>query len=165
MTGSDGVSHRRCRWLAAALALTLAAPVAAHCNPERKAKVEYRKKERLRQKAIKQVTTRVEEYLLAMRWRDFQEASRFYEDTTDQVTFLQRMTDPLARHPTVEEAMIDFVLVDEANERAEVRVSLNEIDAVNRNLVARSDTLLWYFSDRSLPKEWFLVPVVTLAPE
>lgn len=165
MMGSDAPGRRSLRWLPLVLALSLAAPMAASCNPERKAKMEYRKKERLRQKAIKQVTERVNEYLLAMRWRDFQEASRFYEDTADQVVFLQRMTDPMVRHPTVEEAAIDFVLVDEANERAEVRVSLREVDEVSRTLVDRLDTQLWYYSEKSLPKDWFLVPVVALEPE
>jgi len=148
-----------------ALALALAAPMAASCNPERKAKMEYRKKERLRQKAIKKVTERANEFLLAMRWRDFQEASRYYEDTNDQVVFLQRMTDPMAKHPTVEEASIDFVLVDEANERAEIRVSLREVDEISRTLGDRTDTQLWYYSEKSLPKDWFLVPVVALEPE
>ena len=100
-----------------------------------------------------------------MRWRDFQEASKYYEDTNDQVTFLQRMTDPLAQHPTVDEAVVDFVLVDEENTRAEIRISLREVESTTLNLVDRTETQLWYLSDRSLPKDWFLVPVVALEPE
>jgi|ETNmetMinimDraft_26_1059896.scaffolds.fasta_scaffold59469_2 hypothetical protein len=152
-------------WLATAIALTLATPTLAPANPERKAKVEYRKKQRLHEKAIKAVRKRVDEYLIAMRWRDFQEASKYYEDTNDQVTFLQRMTDPLAQHPTVDEAVVDFVLVDEENTRAEIRISLREVESTTLNLVDRTETQLWYLSDRSLPKDWFLVPVVALEPE
>ncbi len=152
-------------WLAAALALTLVCPPATAGNAERKAKVEYRKKQRLREKAIKAVRKRVDEYLIAMRWKDFQEASKFYEDSNDQVSFLQRMTDPLAKHPTVDEASVDFVLVDEENTRAEVRISLREVDERSLNLVSSTETQLWYLSDRSVPRDWFLVPVVALQPE
>ena len=163
-TGAGAGVRRTAATLAVAFTLALLGTSLASCNETRKAQAEYREQERQRTKAIKKVTERVEGYLLAMRWRDFQEGAKFYEDTVDQVAFLQRMTDPSRRFATVDETRVDFVVVDETNERAEVQVTYTEVDPATLSLGSRSDTLLWYFSGKKLPKDWFLIPVVALEP-
>jgi hypothetical protein len=160
MTGSRTLASL----LSLVVLLGVVAPTLGGCNETQRKQREYSKAERLRKKAMKDVGVRAHEYLLAVRWRDFQEASDFYEKIPDQVSFLQRMTDPRSHHPVVETFEVDYVLVDEGSSRAEVRVSLSEVDHLTQRLRSRDETLLWYRSEESKPKEWYLVPVVVIEP-
>lgn len=152
-----------------ALALTLMlavviAPLSA-CTEEQLAQQEYKKLERQRKKAMTDVSLRASEYMLAVRWHDFQAASAFYEDVADQVSFLESSTSPAMAPRVIESYTVDYVLVDESRERAEVRLTLREINPTTQILETRNDTLLWFLSDRIPPKQWYLVPVTVLRPE
>jgi len=132
------------------------------CTAEQRQQQEYRKEQKARKKAIAEVTERAEAYMLAVRWRDYQTASEFHQDVEQQVAFLQRMSD--SSHSTIESYSVDFVIVDEDCENAEVRLTLSEVEYTTQMLRSRTDTQLWYLSD-VVPKEWYLVPVEVLSPE
>lgn len=155
------------RWKAPivfAVILGFVVPVVAACNAEQREQQEYRRLEKQRRKAMSDVQERAEAFLLAMRWRDYQTASGYYEDTDLQVDFLRRMTEATGAAPTIESFTVDYVLVDEDGERAEVRVTLSEVDYRTQRLETRSETQLWYLADDATPKEWYLVPVEVLSP-
>ena len=154
---------RRTPLLSILLLLGFVSTAMLACTEEQRQQREYRQEQKTRKKAIDAVTERAEAYMLAVRWRDFQAASVAYEDVGQQIAFLQRMTD--SPQSTIESYAVDFVLVDEAGERAEVRLTLSEVEYTTQRLRSRTDTQLWYLSDKSMPKQWFLVPVEVLLPE
>jgi len=145
------------------LLIALSTTALPSCNEEHRKQQEYKQEQKTRKKAIAAVTERAEAYMMAARWHDFQTAAEFYEDVEQQIAYLQRMTD--TPQSTIESFNIDFVLVDETGERAEVRTTLNEVEYTTQMLRSRSDTQLWYLSDKGKPKEWYLVPVEVLSPE
>ncbi len=153
------------RPMAMCVILALALPALSSCNEEQLARAEYRQKEKKRKKAMKDVGERAHDYVLAVRWKDFQKASEFFEDSADQVAYLEAMTDPRRSYPVIESFSIDYVVVDEDNTHAEVRLTLKEVDDLTQSLTTRSDTLVWYLSDTAIPREWFLMPVVMMEPE
>lgn len=157
--------HDGFRLLALALALTIGGAPLSGCNEEQRQQREYRKAERQRKAAMKAVSERSAEYMLAVRWRDHQAASEFYEEVDDQVAYLEASTRPGVEPRVVESYTVDYVLVDESRERAEVRLTLREVDPATQVLETRNDTLLWYLSERTKPKQWYLVPVEVLKPE
>jgi hypothetical protein len=150
--------------LVLALALGLVVPILDGCTEEERTQREYKKAERQRKKAMTEVGDRAEAYMNAIRWRDYQAASLFYETIEDQLAYLQRSVNGVGQ-PTIENINVDFVLVDEVSERAEVRVTLTEVEYTTQKLGSRSETLLWYRSEETKPKAWFLVPTVTIEPQ
>lgn len=146
------------------LALCLLVPVIDGCTEEQRTQREYKKSERERKKAMGEVGDRAEGYMNALRWRDFQAASLYFETIEDQLAYLQSSTHGVGQ-PTIESINVDFVLVDKESERAEVRVSLTEVEYTTQKLQSRSETLLWYRSEETKPKAWFLVPTVVIEPE
>ena len=154
----------RSKILLFALALVVVRPVLGGCNETQRTQREYKKSERLRKKAMTEVRERSSDYMNALRWRDFQAASGFFESVEDQTAYLQRMADGIGQS-TVETISIDYVLVDKEAERAEVHVTLSEVEYVSQRLQTRTQTLLWYLSDLNKPKQWYLVPTVMVEPE
>jgi hypothetical protein len=146
-----------------ALALGLFVPMLEGCTEEQRTQREYKKTERDRKKAMGEVGDRAEGYMNALRWHDYQAASLYFETIEDQLAYLQRSTHS-AGAPTIESINVDFVLVDKESERAEVRVSLTEVEYTTQKLQSRSETLLWYLSEETKPKAWFLVPTVVVEP-
>lgn len=150
--------------LIVALALCLFVPVLEGCTEDQRTQREYKKAERLRKKAMAEVGDRAEAYLNAIRWHDYQAASLFYETIEDQLAFLQGSTHGVGQ-PTIDSINVDFVLVDKESERAEVRVTLTEVVYATQKLQSHSETLLWYRSEETKPKAWFLIPTVVMVPE
>ena len=154
---------RATQLLSVLLLLGFVSTVMLACNQEQLQQQEYRQAQKTRKKAIEAVTERAETFMQATRWHDFQSGAEAYEDVEQQIAYLRRMTD--SPQSTIESFSVDFVLVDEAGERAEVRLTLSEVEYTTQRLRSRTDTQLWYLSDKSLPKQWFLVPVEVLSPE
>ncbi len=152
-------------WVLASILLLGSVGVQSGCDEKTREKMEQQRKERQRKKATKNVGERAHEYMIAMRWHDFQAASEFYEKADDRVAFLKSSTSPGASYPVVESFTIDYILLDEENTKAEVRVTLNEIDAATQMLGTRGETLLWYQAVELPEKPWCLVPVVVVQPE
>ena len=147
-----------------ALVLGLFVPTLCSCSEEARTQREYKRSEQKRKKAMKEVGERSDAYMNSIRWRDYQSASTYYEAVEDQLSYLRGAVDGVGQ-PTIDSISVDFVLVDEEAERAEVRVTLSEVEYASQRLQTRSQTLLWYLSDLNKPKQWYLVPVVTVEPE
>ena len=153
-------------WLGLACIMLLGSVTTQYgCDEKTRAKMEQQRKERQRKKATKAVGERAHEYMLAMRWHDFQAASELFEKADDRVAFLRSTTSPGASYPVVESFTIDYILLDEENTKAEVRVTLNEIDAATQMLGTRGETLLLYQAVELPEKPWCLVPVVVVQPD
>ncbi len=147
-----------------ALALCLFVPMLHGCNEEQRTQREYKQSERQRKKAMEEVGERAEAYMNALRWNDYQAASLYYETIESQLAYLQNATNGVGQ-PAIESINVDFVLVDKEAERAEVRVTLTEVEYTTQKLQSRSETLLWYLSEETKPKAWFMVPTVVVEPE
>jgi type IV secretory pathway VirJ component len=139
-------------------------PVVGGCSSTHRASREIRQAEQARHKAVKTVTERSHEYLLAVRWQDFQMASEYYGSEQDKLAFLDAMTDLDAEHPVIESFRLDYTLVNQDASMAEVRVTFKEVDPTTQSLVVRTQSLLWRKTEQGTGGCWFLAPVVLLDP-
>ncbi len=132
----------------------------AGCTDAQREANTYRLAEAKRDRIKKVVQDRATEYWLAFKWKRWSDASKYFEQDSDQVAFLDAHG-PKADVPTgMDDVKIRFVALDETLERAEVRLSYTEAGPPDFLIRTVEETQLWY----KKYGQWWVLPVVTVRP-